>query len=93
MRNGPILLMEAKIGELEYENFNAASATVTITGKSVHPGYAKGKMVNAIGVANEFLSLLPQREVPELTEGREGFFHVHKIKGGIESGIFGNDYS
>jgi len=74
----------SQVGELEYENFNAAKAEVTITGKSVHPGYAKNKMVNAIGLANEFLSLLPPREVPEHTSGIEGFFHVHKIKGEIE---------
>lgn len=74
----------SQVGELEYENFNAAKAVVTVTGKSVHPGYAKNKMVNAIGLANEFLSLLPPREVPEHTSGIEGFFHVHKIKGEIE---------
>ncbi len=74
----------SQIGELEYENFNAASAKITVHGKSVHPGYAKGKMVNAIGIANEFLTLLPQQEVPEKTSGREGFFHVHKLKGVIE---------
>nr|WP_298999578.1 peptidase T [uncultured Allomuricauda sp.] len=74
----------SQIGELEFENFNAAGATIKIKGKSVHPGYAKDKMVNAIHIANQFLSLLPQHEVPEKTEGREGFFHVHKIKGGIE---------
>ncbi|WP_228235407.1 peptidase T [Allomuricauda sp. M10] len=74
----------SQIGELEYENFNAAKANLTFTGKSVHPGYAKNKMVNAIGIANEFLSLLPPREVPEHTTGMEGFFHVHKIKGEIE---------
>ncbi|KAB5486895.1 MULTISPECIES: peptidase T [Flagellimonas] len=74
----------SQIGELEYENFNAAKANITFTGKSVHPGYAKNKMVNAIGIANEFMSLLPVREVPEHTTGMEGFFHVHKIKGEIE---------
>ena len=74
----------SQIGELEFENFNAASATIKISGKSVHPGYAKNKMVNAIHIANEFLSLLPPHETPENTEGREGFFHVHKIKGEIE---------
>ncbi len=74
----------SQIGELEYENFNAASATITIKGKSVHPGYAKGKMINAITIANEFLSLLPQDEVPQKTKGREGFFHVHHISGEIE---------
>lgn len=74
----------SQIGELEYENFNAASAKITFKGKSVHPGYAKGKMVNALILANTFLGLLPKNETPETTEGREGFFHVHHIKGGIE---------
>ncbi|NKI26258.1 peptidase T [Arenibacter sp. 6A1] len=74
----------SQIGELEYENFNAASAKVTIKGKSVHPGYAKGKMVNAISIANEFMSLLPADEVPQKTTAREGFFHVHHINGTIE---------
>ena len=74
----------SQIGELEYENFNAASAKVSIKGKSVHPGYAKNKMVNAIKIANEFLSLMPPNEVPEMTEGDQGFFHVHNIKGDIE---------
>ncbi|MEX0314106.1 MAG: peptidase T [Allomuricauda sp.] len=74
----------SQVGELEFENFNAASATITITGKSVHPGYAKGKLVNAIGICNEFLGLLPLREVPEHTTDREGFFHVHKVEGEIE---------
>ncbi len=72
------------IGELEYENFNAASAKVRIQGRSVHPGYAKGKMVNAIGLANTFISLLPKHEVPEHTEEMEGFFHIHSIKGNVE---------
>lgn len=75
----------SQVGELEFENFNAASAKIKIEGKSVHPGYAKNKMVNAIGIANEFLSLMPPREVPEKTSDREGFFHVHKIKGEIEN--------
>ncbi|WP_190809369.1 peptidase T [Flagellimonas sp. S3867] len=74
----------SQVGELEFENFNAASAKITIAGKSVHPGYAKGKMVNAIGISNEFLSLLPLREVPEHTTDREGFFHVQKTSGEIE---------
>ncbi|MFD2585839.1 peptidase T [Croceitalea marina] len=78
----------SQIGELEYENFNAAGAKVIIKGKSVHPGYAKNKMINAIGVANEFLSLMPPREVPEMTEGNEGFFHIHGIKGDIENAEF-----
>ncbi|MGX1929534.1 peptidase T [Flagellimonas sp. 2504JD4-2] len=75
----------SQVGELEFENFNAASAKITVAGKSVHPGYAKDKMVNAIGISNEFLSLLPPREVPEHTTDREGFFHVHKISGEIEN--------
>ncbi|WP_350292364.1 peptidase T [uncultured Croceitalea sp.] len=78
----------SQVGELEYENFNAASAKISIKGKSVHPGYAKNKMVNAIGIANEFISLMPSREVPEMTEGREGFFHIHTIKGDIEHAEF-----
>ncbi|MGD1947518.1 MAG: peptidase T [Croceivirga sp.] len=74
----------SQIGELEYENFNAAAAKVLFKGKSVHPGYAKGKMINAIGLANQFLSLLPKHETPETTEDRQGFFHTHTIKGSIE---------
>ncbi len=75
----------SQIGELEYENFNAAKATVSFQGKSVHPGYAIGKMVNAIHLANEFMSLLPQKEVPEHTKDRQGFFHVHDINGSVEN--------
>ncbi|KPM30773.1 Peptidase T [Croceitalea dokdonensis DOKDO 023] len=74
----------SQLGELEYENFNAATATITFKGKSVHPGFAKHKLVNAIGLANEFLNLLPNNEKPEHTEDREGFFHVHHITGEIE---------
>ncbi|MCM4168745.1 peptidase T [Arenibacter sp. H213] len=74
----------SQIGELEYENFNAAGAKITITGKSVHPGYAKGKMVNAVLIANEFIAMLPKDEVPQKTTGREGFFHVHHLTGEIE---------
>ena len=74
----------SQIGELEYENFNAAGVKLTFTGKSVHPGYAKNKMVNAMHVALRFLSKLPKNEVPEKTEGYEGFYHVTDIKGGIE---------
>lgn len=72
------------VGELEFENFNAASGHIDITGISVHPGSAKGKMVNAIRVASEFIQALPQNEVPETTEGYEGFFHVVGIEGGVE---------
>lgn len=75
----------SQVGELEYENFNAAGAKITISGKSVHPGYAKGKMVNAVLIANKIIEELPKHEVPEETSGREGFFHVHHINGGIEN--------
>ena len=73
----------SEIGELEYENFNAASGIVTIKGKSVHPGYAKNKMINAANLVMEFASQLPNDEVPELTDGREGFFHLAKITGSV----------
>ncbi|MDC6405104.1 MULTISPECIES: peptidase T [Maribacter] len=74
----------SQIGELEYENFNAASAKISVAGKSVHPGYAKYKMVNALLIANKIISMLPEAEVPEKTSGREGFFHVHHVQGEIE---------
>jgi tripeptide aminopeptidase len=74
----------SQIGELEYENFNAASAKIIAVGKSVHPGYAKGKMVNAIGIISEILNNLPKNEVPEQTTDREGFYHVHHMQGTIE---------
>ena len=77
----------SQIGELEYENFNAASAKVTMTGKIVHPGYAKGKMINSMLIANEFIATLPVQEVPEKTEGYEGFFHLHDIKGNVEETV------
>jgi len=73
----------SEIGELEYENFNAASGIVTFKGKSVHPGYAKDKMINAANLAMEFASQLPNDEVPELTDGRDGFFHLAKMSGGV----------
>ncbi|WP_027064363.1 MULTISPECIES: peptidase T [Maribacter] len=75
----------SQIGELEYENFNAAGAKITIKGKSVHPGYAKGKMVNAVLIANKIISELPKHEIPEETDGRDGFFHVHHMEGEIEN--------
>lgn len=71
------------VGELEYENFNAAAAKVKLRGASVHPGYAKGKMVNAALLAAEFIGQLPAGERPETTEGREGFFHVTAISGHV----------
>ena len=72
-------------GELEFENFNAASAKVRIKGISVHPGYAKDKMVNANRVAVEFAALLPADETPETTEGYQGFFHLLGINANIEN--------
>lgn len=77
----------SQIGELEYENFNAASAKITIDGKIVHPGYAKGKMINSILIANEYISAVPSDEVPEKTEGYEGFFHLHDLKGDVEQTV------
>ena len=77
----------SQIGELEYENFNAAGAKVTITGKIVHPGYAKGKMINSMLIANEFMNTLPAQEVPEKTEGYEGFFHLHDMNGNVEKTV------
>ena len=74
----------SQIGELEYENFNAAGATVTIQGKIVHPGYAKGKMINSMLIASEFINALPEDEVPEKTTGYEGFFHLHHMQGEVE---------
>ena len=76
-----------EVGELEFENFNAAAAKVTVKGRNVHPGYAKNKMVNAIRVASEFMSLLPGNETPECTEGYEGFYHVVGIEGSVEEAI------
>ena len=73
-----------EIGELEFENFNAAAATVHIQGRNVHPGYAKGKMKNAIRILEEFDALLPASEKPENTEGYEGFFHIVSFEGSVE---------
>jgi len=77
----------SQIGELEYENFNAASVKITARGKSVHPGYAKNKMVNAIGIITELANRLPKQDVPEHTEGREGFYHIHHLTGTIENAV------
>ena len=74
----------SQIGELEYENFNAAGAKLTITGKIVHPGYAKGKIINSMTIGSNFVSKLPLNEVPESTEGYEGFFHLHQFTGNVE---------
>ncbi|MFP7492793.1 peptidase T [Terribacillus saccharophilus] len=72
------------LGELEYENFNGAQAKVTFNGNNVHPGTAKGKMVNSMKIAMEFQAKLPEDEAPEYTEGREGFFHLLSIHGDVE---------
>ena len=77
-----------KIGELEYENFNAASATIHIQGRNIHPGYAKGKMLNAILVGMELNSLLPAEQRPEYTDGYEGFFHITDFRGTVEEASF-----
>ena len=73
-----------EVGELEYENFNAAVARVTFKGRNVHPGYAKHKLVNSIRMANQFILMLPRWETPEHTEGYEGFYHLIQIEGDVE---------
>lgn len=73
-----------EVGELEYENFNAAVARITIKGRNVHPGCAKHKMINSIRVANQFMMMLPRWETPEHTEGYEGFYHLISIEGSVE---------
>jgi len=73
-----------EVGELEFENFNAAAAKIEVKGLNVHPGYAKGKMVNALLVANEFIGMLPANETPATTEGYEGFFHLIGMEGDVE---------
>lgn len=76
-----------EIGELEYENFNAASAKVTVKGRNVHPGYAKHKMLNSMRVAQQFVGMLPRLETPEHTEGYEGFYHLVGINGNVEQTV------
>ncbi|MCG8411167.1 MAG: peptidase T [Bacteroidales bacterium] len=73
------------IGELEYENFNAAGATIEIQGRNIHPGYAKDKMINAILLASELNNMLPIEQRPELTDGYQGFFHIVKFNGNVEN--------
>jgi len=77
----------SQIGELEYENFNAARAIVKVEGKSVHPGYAKDKMINSIYIAQDFINSLPRMETPEHTEDRQGFFHLSSIEGDVEETV------
>lgn len=73
-----------EVGELEFENFNAASAKITFKGRNVHPGYAKHKMINSIRIANQFMTMLPRHETPEHTEGYEGFYHLIGTVGTVE---------
>lgn len=74
----------SEVGELEYENFNAASARIDIQGRNVHPGYAKDKMINALHVGKELIAMLPEKERPETTEGYEGFFHLISLNGTVD---------
>ena len=76
-----------EVGELEFENFNAAAAKLTFTGRNVHPGTAKNKMINSIRVANHFISMLPSHETPEHTEGYEGFYHIIGFSGNVEQTV------
>ena len=73
-----------EVGELEFENFNAAVAKISFKGRNVHPGYAKHKMINSIRIANQFITMLPRHETPEHTEGYEGFYHLIGIQGEVE---------
>lgn len=73
-----------ELGELEFENFNAASAKISIKGRNVHPGYAKNKMINSLHIANELVGMLPLEERPETTEGFEGFYHLTSLNGTVE---------
>ncbi|WP_018108768.1 peptidase T [Bacteroides propionicifaciens] len=73
-----------ELGELEFENFNAASAVITIQGRNVHPGYAKNKMINSITIANQLISMFPRHETPEHTDKYEGFYHLVGIEGGVD---------
>lgn len=75
-----------QLGELGYETFNAAEATLTLTGKNIHPGAAKGKMINCAVLAGEFLAGLPESERPSTTEGKEGFYHVESVNAEVEQG-------
>lgn len=75
------------VGELEYENFNAAGAKVTVHGRNVHPGYAKNKMINSVLIANEYIASLPENETPQTTEGYEGFYHLNSISGDVEKTV------
>lgn len=75
-----------RLGSLGYETFNAAEAVLTLKGKNIHPGSAKGKMLNCALMAGEFLAAFPENETPAATEGREGFYHIESVHAGVESG-------
>ena len=75
------------VGELEFENFNAAVARITFTGRNVHPGYAKHKMINSMRIANQFVIMLPRWETPEHTEDYEGFYHLVSMEGTVEKTV------
>ena len=77
----------SEVGELEYENFNAASARIAIHGRNVHPGYAKGKMLNALRIASDFVCALPAQQSPEQTEDYEGFYHPVSVSGTVDSAV------
>lgn len=76
-----------EVGELEFENFNAAAAKIRVKGRNVHPGYAKNKMINSLLMANEYASLLPANEIPGTTEGYEGFYHLIGMEGEVENTV------
>lgn len=76
-----------EVGELEFENFNAAVAKITFKGRNVHPGYAKHKMINSMRIANQFITMLPRHETPEHTEGYEGFYHLIGVQGDVEQTV------
>ena len=76
-----------EVGELEFENFNAASAKIIFKGRNVHPGYAKNKMINSIRIANQFMAMVPSQEAPEHTEGYEGFYHLIGVNGTVEQTV------
>ena len=78
-----------EVGELEFENFNAAAAKITFKGRNVHPGYAKNKMINSIRVANQFIAMLPSMETPEQTEGYEGFYYLESFRGNTDHAVLG----
>ena len=83
---GTVTVDGEELGELGYETFNAAEAVLTLAGKNIHPGSAKGKMLNCALMAGEFLAAFPESETPAATEGREGFYHIESVRAEVESG-------